>query len=227
MAELVVALDFPQKKPALALARQLEGSVSWLKVGLELFTACGPKLITELKDSGFRVFLDLKFLDIPNTVAGAVTSACKLGADMLTIHITGGRDMVRAALEARDKTEKKCWLLGVTVLTSWNPKSFPWPESRSVKDVVTDFADKANNWQLDGVVCSGREVKYLKSRFPHLQYITPGIRLGTEHDDQKRIVTPEQAVADGSDFLVVGRPVTQAPDPQKAAYFFIQKLTAR
>ena len=89
--------------------------------------------------------------------------------------------MVRAALEARDKTEKKCWLMGVTVLTSWNPKSFPWPESRSVKDVVTDFADKANNWQLDGVVCSGREVKYLKSRFPHLQYITPGIRLKTEH----------------------------------------------
>ncbi len=225
MAELVVALDFPDKKQALTLARQLKGSVSWLKVGLELFTACGPELVTTLKDDGFQVFLDLKFLDIPNTVAGAVASACRLGADMLTIHLLGGQDMVQAAQKAKDRTDKNCRLMGVTVLTSWDKHSFPWPESRPVKDVVADFANKAKKWKLDGIVCSGHEVKGLKKIFPHLQCVTPGIRLRAEHDDQKRIVTPEQAVADGSDFLVVGRPITQAPDPQESVRFFVQKLT--
>ncbi len=225
MAELVVALDFPEKKPALALARQLQGSVSWLKVGLELFTACGPELVSQLKSDGFQVFVDLKFLDIPNTVAGAVSSVCRTGADMLTVHVCGGQDMVRAAVEARNKTDKNCRLMGVTVLTSWDEKSFPWPESRPVGDVVTDFANKANNWQLDGVVCSGYEVRHLKNKFPHLQYITPGIRPQMEKDDQKRVVTPKQAVADGSDFLVMGRPVTQAPSPREAVRFVLRQLT--
>jgi orotidine-5'-phosphate decarboxylase len=232
MAELVIALDHSDADTTLALARRLTGTVSWVKVGLELFTAQGPRIVGELKDLGFSVFCDLKFHDIPNTVRGAVASCVGLGADMLNVHIAGGGEMVRAAVAAARKAPvgghsgSSPLVLGVTALTSLGPED-PLFASHpgGIAGVILDLAVNGYNNGLDGVVCSGQEVEAIKAATEAgFLCLTPGIRLETVDDDQQRVSTPEWAASRGSDYLVVGRPVTRARDPVSAAALFLERI---
>ncbi len=215
--QLAVALDFPAAKPALDLARQLRGIVPWCKVGMELFTRAGPSLLAELAGMDFRVFLDLKFYDIPHTVAQAVKAAAAVGADMLTLHCQGGERMCRAAVEAASGLPRPPLLFGVTVLTSFAPGEMPGIAA-DPQDFAPQLARGAADWGLDGVVCSGHEAAAVKAATPRLRCLCPGIRpAGAAAGDQRRIMTPAAAVRAGADFLVAGRPVTAAPDPVTAA----------
>lgn len=234
MAELVVALDYPTMDAALATARTLCGVAEdaggrlWMKVGLELFTASGPEVVARLKDMGFPVFLDLKFHDIPNTVRGAVRSAVATGADMCNIHLSGGERMCRAAVEglaegaaARGHGVPPI-LLGVTVLTSVAPGELPGGADPSAE--AARLAACGRDWGLNGVVCSGYEAHGIKQRCGRdFVCLTPGIRPaapqggGSGGDDQRRVMTPAEAVRAGSDYLVVGRPVTGAAGPDGPA----------
>ena len=206
MAELVLALDFPDRETALAMVRPLAGRLKWVKVGLELFCTAGPGLIKELKEMGFKVFVDLKFLDIPNTVRGAARSAVAAGADMLTLHLLGGETMAGAALTGRDEAlqpgQEPPVILGVTLLTSLGEKDLVWntdPETAEpLPDMVVRLAGLAKKWGLSGVVCSGQEAGRIREEHgPELTLLTPGIRLADGDDDQTRVVTPGMAVAQG------------------------------
>ena len=229
MPELIVALDLPDIGKALNMARQLRGDLEWCKVGLELFTLGGPRLLERLKEQGFHVFLDLKFYDIPHTVARAVRAAGMLGVDMLTLHCQGGKRMCQAALEARDTAVDACsapLLFGVTVLTSFGPGEMPGV-SASPGVYAQDLAAAAAAWGLDGVVCSGREVRDIKAASPGLACLCPGIRpAGADTGDQRRTMTPAEAVEAGADYLVVGRPIVEAPSPAEAACAILEEMRA-
>lgn len=217
--QIVVALDFPCAEQALRLVDQLDPGRCRLKVGKELFVAAGPELIRQLVNRGFRVFLDLKFHDIPNTVAGACRSAVDLGVWMLSVHILGGGGMLAAARRAVDLGSTSPLLVGVTVLTSHDAKALR--EIGIAGDpsaAVERLAGLAQRHGLDGVVCSAREASVLRARLgKRFRLVVPGIRpSGAPGDDQRRVVSPTEAVAAGADFLVVGRPITQAPDPLSA-----------
>jgi orotidine-5'-phosphate decarboxylase len=240
--QLVVALDFQTAPEALDMAAKLTGIAPWkplwLKVGLELFVAEGPGIVRELKALGFQVFVDLKFLDIPNTVRGAVRSAVKSGADMLNIHAIGGADMARVAVAARDEAvvelglKARPLLFAVTVLTSMMDPSIPVLNGREPAQVVLELAKVSQAAGLDGVVCSGQEAARIKAACgPDFLCLTPGIRIpdpkattSVQGDDQRRVMTPEAAVAAGSDFLVVGRPITRSADPAAAARDILRRM---
>lgn len=224
MAKIFVALDFPSAEQAWPVAQKLLPVNPCLKVGLELFVAEGPAFISRLKDAGAEIFLDLKFHDIPNTVAGAVRSATRLGVDYLNIHCGGGREMIRRAAdacaeEAAKRSVKKPGLLGVTVLTSLDDASLleiGFPRSASAQ--VKQFVELAKDNGLDGVVCSGQELALVRSLAGN-EFVTmvPGIRpAGSDVQDQKRVLTPAEAVKAGASCLVIGRPVTGAADPAAA-----------
>lgn len=216
---VIVALDFPDARSALDLATRLDPSACRLKVGKELFTAAGPDLVRELVVRGFGVFLDLKFHDIPNTVAAACRAASDLGVWMLNVHASGGRKMMAAAHEAVNRSSNRPLLIGVTVLTSMDEAGLhETGVNRSPRDQVLNLAGLAQQSGLDGVVCSAQEVSDLRKRFGNeFVLVTPGIRpAGADVGDQSRIMTPANAIRAGSDYLVIGRPVTQAPDPVAA-----------
>ena len=223
---LVVALDFPRAKDALALAGQLRGLAPWMKVGLELFTAAGPPVVIALKDMGFKVFLDLKLHDIPNTVAGAVMSATRLGADMTTLHHAGGKRMAQAALNAVNECGSAMLPFAVTVLTSASEAESG--AAGSMAAFVAAKAKEAQDWGLPGVVCSGHEAAAVKAACGQdFLCLCPGIRLaGAGRDDQRRIMTPQEAVTAGADFLVVGRPITAAAEPKNAAHAILSSMNA-
>jgi len=224
MNRLIVALDFPDAGSALSLVDHLEGSTSWFKVGLELYIAEGNALITELQRRGCAIFLDLKLHDIPNTVAGAVRSAARLGVDMLTVHAAGGPAMLAAAVEA---AENRPTLLAVTVLTSMDRAQLV---ATGVQDSpaaqVEKLATMAIASGVEGIVCSPNEVPNLRRRLgtkPLL--VIPGIRPeGAASGDQRRIATPAAAIASGASYLVVGRPITGAADPGAAARAILAEM---
>lgn len=230
MADLVVALDFKDAESALSMARILRGTAPWMKVGLELFTAEGPKVVFGLKDLGFKVFLDLKFFDIPNTVQGAVRSAVRLGADMVNIHALGGERMARAAMEGCAEGtlpgQASPLVLAVTMLTSMAAGDLPVANAPGPSEMALDLAVKAKQYGLNGVVCSGLEVERIKAACGSgFACLTPGIRpASAEAGDQRRVVTPTEAVRSGSDFLVVGRPVTRAKRPDETARVIIEEM---
>lgn len=225
MAELIAALDVESGEKALRLASSLKGAVSWLKIGLELFTARGPSIVRDLKRMGFNIFLDLKFYDIPNTVAAAARSAAALEADMLTAHCQGGRRMCEAALRSAAKySGGRLQVFGVTVLTSFADGDLPGLDI-SAGAYAMELADLASQWGLPGVVCSGLEAEKIKSRNPGLLCLCPGIRpSGFGGEDQRRVVSPARAVQAGADYLVVGRPIAQAADPAKAAEAILEEM---
>ncbi|MDD3313733.1 orotidine-5'-phosphate decarboxylase [Pseudodesulfovibrio sp.] len=230
MAELVVALDFPDAGRALGMARTLAGAAPWIKVGLELFTAEGPALVRELKAMDFKLFLDLKFMDIPNTVQGAARSAARLGVDMVNIHALGGERMARAAMagcvEGTPEGRERPLLLAVTILTSMAAGELPVPGAPGPSEMALDLAGKAKQYGLDGVVCSGLEVAAVKASCgAGFIGLTPGIRPASSGgDDQRRVVTPAQAVRNGADYLVVGRPVIGSASPREAALAIIGEM---
>ena len=218
MAELILPLDQPSQRHALALVDDLGERVTFYKVGLELFTREGPSVVRALHGRRKRVFLDLKLHDIPNTVAGAVRAAAELEVDLLTVHAGGGRAMLEAAAEASSGGLR---LLAVTVLTSFSDEGLGETWGRTIGDVgeeVRRLAELSNEVGIDGVVSSAHEVASLRRVLgPSAVLVTPGIRLpdGDAHD-QARVATPDAAVRDGADYLVVGRAITGARDPQAA-----------
>ncbi|WP_288130220.1 orotidine-5'-phosphate decarboxylase [Microbulbifer sp.] len=217
---VIVALDYDTPEAALAMAERLDPAKCRVKVGKELFTIAGPDLVRALVKSGFDVFLDLKFHDIPNTVAAAVKAAAQLGVWMVNVHASGGERMMRAAAEALAPLgSDKPLLIGVTVLTSTAEEELPAiGVSRPLAEQVKALAELAKASGLDGVVCSAMEAQALKAACGEdFALVTPGIRpAGSASDDQRRIVTPSEALKNGSDYLVIGRPITGASDPLAA-----------
>ena len=213
---VIVALDFDNQQAALSLADQLDPSQCRLKVGKELFTAAGPELVKALVARNFDVFLDLKFHDIPNTVAKAVKASADLGVWMANVHASGGSRMMSAAKQALDEQGSEMQLIAVTVLTSMDDTDLlETGVQRSPSEQVMHLAKLTQKSGLQGVVCSAQEASALKSALgPEFKLITPGIRLpDSAADDQRRIVSPTDAVAMGSDYLVIGRPITQSAQP--------------
>lgn len=214
---IVVALDFDNKFKALQLIDKLDPSMCRLKVGKEMFTLFGPQLVKEIHDRGFDLFLDLKFHDIPNTVAKAVTAAAEMGVWMVNVHASGGLAMMEAARRALlPYGDNAPLLIAVTVLTSMSDDELKLiGVAGSAEDQVRRLARLTQKAGLDGVVCSARESSMLKAEFgADFKLVTPGIRpAGSDAGDQKRIMTPAEAMAAGSDYLVIGRPITQAADP--------------
>lgn len=228
---LIVALDFPEAAPALDLAARLDGLCSWFKVGLELYLAEGNAVIHELRHRGYSVFLDLKLHDIPNTVAGAVRSAATAGASLLTVHAMGGPAMLHAAAEAAAAATQPPKLLAVTVLTSMDQQQLGAigvgrsPLGRSPRAQVLLLADMASSAGISGFVASPQEVGSLRDHHPGATLVIPGIRpSGSQTADQKRTATPAAALAAGADYLVIGRPITQAPDPVTATHSILEEM---
>lgn len=213
---VIVAVDAQGRKEALELAERLRPELCRLKVGKELFTACGPAIVEELMARGFGIFLDLKFHDIPNTVAGACSAAARLGVWMLNVHAQGGRRMLAAAREAVDRTAHKPLLIAVTVLTSLQREDMAElglvdePQALALR-----LAALAREEGCDGVVCSAHEAAAMKRRFgSDFKLVTPGIRLpGDAAADQRRIMTPAEAAQAGADYVVIGRSITASDDP--------------
>jgi len=228
-SRLIVALDLPDRKAALAAVDQLSGHVGCFKLGLEIFTGEGPSLVREIISRGEKVFLDLKLHDIPNTVAGAVRSACRLGADMLTLHAAGGRKMLEAAREEAQAASKPPLLLAVTALTSLTPEdALSIGIGTSITEWTERLAELALQAGVPGIVTSSQELPGLRVKFgPAFRYVIPGIRpAGSPSQDQARIATPAAAIRSGADFLVVGRPILQAADPARIADQIVNEIAA-
>jgi orotidine-5'-phosphate decarboxylase len=229
---LLVALDVESLEDAAALLDRLRGVVGGCKVGSQLFTAAGPAAVELARKRDFRVFLDLKFHDIPNTVAGAVREATRLGVFMLNVHASGGVAMLRAAAEsasraATDFRVARPLVLGVTVLTSLDRRALAVEVGvpATVERYVLHLAERAREAGLDGCVASPMEIRLLRRAMgADWVIVTPGVRPAAANDDQARVATPAAALADGADYLVVGRPITQAPDPAAAASAILAAL---
>jgi orotidine-5'-phosphate decarboxylase len=225
--DLILVLDAPSPREIAPTLRQLSGTVRWAKVGLEMFTACGPDCVREVADLGFNVFLDLKLHDIPNTVAKAVESVSRLPIHMLTLHTGGGREMMTWAVKAQRQFAPELRLLGVTVLTSMSAVGLnevgvaDTPEKQVVR--LGELGVAAG---LRGLVCSPLEIAPLRAVLPaEIALITPGIRpRDAKADDQTRVMTPAEAAKAGANYLVVGRPIFKAPDPVAAAKAILAEL---
>ena len=229
--KLFVALDCASADEARALYKKIRPIHDHFKIGLELFCASGPDFVKELTQDGAKIFLDLKFHDIPNTVSQAVARAAALQAGWINLHLSGGEEMVRKSVEAlREsavKQKHKPSLIGVTVLTSMNEEGLAQVGVRnSVASQVQDLAQKGKAWGLDGVVCSAHELANIqKACGKDFITIVPGIRPeGAATQDQKRVMTPQEATQDGAHFIVVGRPISQAKDPREATQKILSVL---
>jgi orotidine-5'-phosphate decarboxylase len=223
--KIIVALDVPTKMQALELVEKLRDQIGLFKVGLQLFIAEGPEIVGAVSSTGSKAFLDLKLHDIPNTVARAVESANGLGVQMLTIHLSGGREMIRAAIKARGN---HTLLLGVTVLTSSTEETL---REIGIEDKVNDqvlrLAKLGVEAGIDGIVASPHEIQTLRCEFGDgIKIIVPGIRPNwSEPGDQKRMMTPREAFEAGADYLVIGRPITAHPKPQEAVAKILEELS--
>jgi orotidine-5'-phosphate decarboxylase len=221
---IIVALDVPTKREALELAEKLRDQISFFKIGLQLYTAEGPEVVRAVSSSGSKVWLDLKLYDIPNTVARAVESANRLGVQMLTIHLSGGSEMIRAATAAN---ANDTLLLGVTLLTSATEETL---REIGIQDKVDDqvlrLAKLGIEAGIDGVVASPHEIKPLRREFGNkIKIVVPGIRpTWSEPGDQRRTMTPCDALEAGADYLVIGRPITAHPNPQEAAAKILEEM---
>ena len=225
--ELILVLDAPSPREVAPALRRLAGSVTWVKIGLEMFTACGPDCVREVADLGFKVFLDLKLHDIPNTVAKSVESVAKLPIGMLTLHTGGGREMMAWAVKAQQQHAPHLRLLGVTVLTSMGAEDLAEVGVTAAPEAqVVRLGRLAVDAGLRGLVCSPLELAPLRAALPSdVALVTPGIRPREAGlDDQTRVMTPGEAARAGSSFIVVGRPIWKAPDPVVAAKAIIAEL---
>jgi len=226
--KIIIALDYKDEASTMALVDQLKPSLCRLKVGKELFVRCGPSLVKKLINKGFDVFLDLKFHDIPNTVAAACQAAADMGVWMVNVHASGGRKMMQAAREAIEQCSHKPLLIGVTVLTSLSRQDIAEVGlDIEPAEQVLRLAGLANDSGLDGVVCSPQEVSQLKQTMGReFILVTPGVRpAGAVVGDQQRIMTPADALSAGSDYLVIGRPITASADPVQALQDIIKECS--
>lgn len=221
---LIVALDFPTKSKALALVSALSGSASNYKIGLQLYTAEGPGIVRAIAATGAKIFLDLKLHDIPSTVGKAVVAAGELGVQMLTVHLSGGRAMLEAAVGARSPN---LFLLGVTVLTSATPETLSETGVNSgIEEQVVRLAELGQKSGIDGLITSPHEVRILRERLgDQIKLITPGVRPSwAAANDQRRFTTPNEALKSGADYLVIGRPITADPDPRAAIERLLEEI---
>ncbi|MFN2533574.1 MAG: orotidine-5'-phosphate decarboxylase [Pyrinomonadaceae bacterium] len=231
---LIVALDVSEEAEALKFVRQLRDTVGMFKVGSQLFLNTGPRLVQQIIESGARVFLDLKFHDIPHQVAGAARAATELGVSMFTVHASGGSEMLRRTMEEVREADVRAdsyrpKVVAVTVLTSLDRVALSEIGMRSNSaDSVTRLAMLAGQAGVDGVVASAQEAELIRNQVSReFLIVTPGIRPETsEHADQKRVMTPRGALAAGADYLVVGRPITSAPDPVEASQAILAEMEA-
>lgn len=229
---IMVALDYPDAKAANDLIQSLKGIPCYIKVGMQLFYAAGPQFVLSLKEQGYKVFLDLKLHDIPNTVKGGSESIARLGVDMFNVHAAGGIRMMEAALEGVDKAaasgSSKPEVIAVTQLTSTDAETLNREIGieGSMEDAVLRYAELANGAGLAGVVASSREVRQIKQKLGEgFLTVTPGIRpSGSAVGDQSRVMTPAEAFAQGTDYIVIGRPITAAPSPRKSLESIIEEL---
>ena len=225
--DLILVLDAPSPRDVTPALRQLQGTVRWVKVGLEMFTACGPDCVREIAGLGFEVFLDLKLHDIPNTVAQAVASVASLPIGMLTLHTSGGREMMEWAVRAQQQHAPHLRLLGVTVLTSTSAAGLA---ATGVSDPPAQQVVRLGRLAIDaglrGLVCSPLEIAPLRAALPpDVVLVTPGIRpAGAKADDQTRVMSPGEAARTGANFIVVGRPIFKATDPAAAARSILAEL---
>ncbi len=236
LERIIVALDYPSPAGAKTLLTELEGLPCYFKVGMQLFYAAGPQFIFMLKESGHKVFLDLKLHDIPNTVKGAAESITRLGVDMFNVHAAGGSRMMEYALEGVEEAVsrriglKRPIILGVTQLTSTDKRTLNEEIgiSGSIEDAVIHYAELAKGSGLDGVVASALEVPLIKRVCGEaFLTVTPGIRPeGAAVSDQSRVMTPKMAFANGSDYIVVGRPITSAESPRIALESIVEELSS-
>jgi orotidine-5'-phosphate decarboxylase len=227
-SRLIVALDVPDRLAALHSVAQLSGHVGYFKLGLEIFTREGPRLVEEVRDRGEKIFLDLKLHDIPNTVKGAVRSACRLGIDMLTVHASGGPAMLAAAAEEAQSSGKAPLILAVTALTSLSQDDLgKLGIKNSVEGWVERLAEIALQSGIRGLVASAKELPLLRQKFGNeFQLIIPGIRpAGSALQDQARAATPAEAIRAGASYIVVGRPILQSPDPAGAADAIVDEIS--
>jgi orotidine-5'-phosphate decarboxylase len=227
---IIVALDVPGEDELRRLVEPLSSRVGMFKIGKELFTSLGPRAVSLVRDRGGEVFLDLKYHDIPNTVAGAVRAAARLGVSMLTVHASGGSKMIQAAAEAAREVQDPPAIIAVTLLTSLGQADVEdLGYGGSPEEVVMRLAALSLAAGADGLVTSPREVQSLrKAHGKKPLLVTPGVRpAGSAADDQARIATPAQAVADGADYLVIGRPITKDPDPAAAAGRIVEELSEK
>lgn len=226
---IIIALDFNNEADVLNFVERVDANRCRLKIGKELFTACGPQLVRRVIDQGFDVFLDLKYHDIPNTVAGACRAAADLGVWMMNVHASGGLVMMEKAREAlHDFGDERPLLIAVTVLTSLAREDLlQIGIDANPEEQVSKLAFLTRQAGLDGVVCSAAETRLLRAQMPDdFCLVTPGIRRPEDaSNDQKRVVGPAEAIKNGSTYLVVGRPITQAPDPDAALNAFNSALT--
>jgi orotidine-5'-phosphate decarboxylase len=222
--QIIVALDVATNKEALHLVTELSPDVGYFKIGLQFYTAAGPGLTRDISVLGPKVFLDLKLHDIPNTVAKAVESASKLGVKMLTIHLSGGSDMIHAAVNAR---QNDMLILGVTVLTSSSEATLRETGiPHTINDQVLRLARLGVSAGIDGLVASPHEARALRTEFgDKIKIVTPGVRPSwSEPGDQKRFMTPREAIDAGADYLVIGRPITADPNPREAVARILGEL---
>ena len=215
--KIIIPLDL-EYSAAINMAKNFDANLCRLKIGSQLFTSSGPQIIKELNSLGFDIFLDLKFHDIPNTVYEAVKSAADLGIWMVNVHASGGRAMLEASKKALEGFDQPPLLIAVTVLTSLSEDSLNEVGIKDLSEQVLRLADLTNECDLNGVVCASTDVKAIKNRFgKDFITVTPGIRPNdSKVNDQNRISTPSEAVKNGSDYLVIGRPITESENPTKA-----------
>jgi len=223
--KIIIPLDLEHSE-AIHMAKNFDANLCRLKIGSQLFTSSGPQIIKELNSLGFDVFLDLKFHDIPNTVYEAVKSAADLGIWMVNVHASGGRAMLEASKKALEGFDQPPLLIAVTVLTSFSEDSLNEVGINDLSEQVLRLAELTNDCDLDGVVCASTDVKAIKNRFgKDFLTVTPGIRPNdSKVNDQNRISTPLEAVKNGSDYLVIGRPITESEDPTKALKKIIKEI---
>jgi len=223
---LIIALDVPTQTEALKLVRELSPQVGFFKIGLQLYTAGGPEIVRAILATGAKVFLDLKLHDIPNTVGKAVESAGRLGVQMLTIHLSGGEEMIRAAIDGQQHNMS---ILGVTVLTSASEQTLrETGVSGKISNHVLRLAKLGVTTGIDGVVASPHEIQMLRAEFgDQMKIVVPGIRpTWSEAGDQKRVMTPREAFQNGADYLVIGRPIIAHPSPRAAVAKILGELSA-
>ena len=223
--KIIIPLDL-EYSAAINMAKNFDANLCRLKIGSQLFTSSGPQIIKELNSLGFDIFLDLKFHDIPNTVYEAVKSAADLGIWMVNVHASGGRAMLEASKKALEGFDQPPLLIAVTVLTSLSEDSLNEVGIKDLSEQVLRLAELTNECDLNGVVCASTDVKAIKNRFgKDFIAVTPGIRPNdSKVNDQNRISTPSEAVKNGSDYLVIGRPITESEDPTKALKKIIKEI---
>ena len=212
-SKIIIALDYSDEKEVIQLCERLDYSKCKLKVGKQLFTKYGPALVDKLQSRGFKIFLDLKFHDIPTTVYKASVEAYKLGVWMLNVHALGGSEMMNAALQARNDVNKESKLIAVSILTSHTNANLACFGIEHREELAKTLARKADDVGLDGIVCSPSDIKSIGITKESFMYVTPGIRLGSNKDDHNRTFTPRQAYDLGADYIVVGRPISESDEP--------------